>query len=711
MVTGLKPVVTGMLIDERWRVAQRVDKIGRGSRWTGVDEAMAGRPIFLTVFPEGPLVDRVLLANQQVSAVMDARFCRVVDGKRTADFGYVVNERVDGSVGLPQLLAAGPLTDPEVAWVSREVAAALATIHRQGRYHCRLSPSVISVTPAGDIRIVGLGIDRALTPRASDSDIADDQLAMDIAGCGGLLYACATATWPGSPIPGLAATPLVDGGMPEAALINPGVGHDLNRLIRQVLDASAPGHSDSAQRLADQLDNFLGDRHPAASLAERVSQLQAQAAAQARAAAKAAETSAQLFGGVAPLGRSTSSSGHSSQLPPGKQVMDGLIHRPRIVPPVPVAAVGSGAAAAMAAGVAAMGNTAGVAASSLGAAGSMAEGSLVSAVDPTVLIPLDDSTASALASYDSSGRLLQSTVMPSDQPSLIGLSRPDDQPSSAPDFDHTEALAQGDESVHRAAAVAPSVNKPWDGQPTGQADPLADDDADQPSPDEPPAAPPRHASGSVKRLHPSVLPDAGGIWSKVSLVVLVLLVLALISAIVIGLNYASAPPAPPASTPAPTPTTYPIVAAAVFDPNADGGDAAENDADSGLAFDGDVTTAWHTELYPANYIPQRKPGVGMWFSLAGPQAVDQVTIDSQQLPATVSIWVPVSGEGAPAEADWPAGIGNWTKVAETTLAAPQSTIRFDQVETKAVLVYFTGLADLGDTSFQGDLAEVSIAGD
>ena len=76
---------------------------------------------------------------------------------------YIVCEYATGQ-SLQMILNHGPLSGLEAAWITREVADALAGVHSLGLYHRRLSPETVIITPSGNIKIVGLLIEAALRP-------------------------------------------------------------------------------------------------------------------------------------------------------------------------------------------------------------------------------------------------------------------------------------------------------------------------------------------------------------------------------------------------------------------------------------------------------------------------------------------------------------------------------------------------------------------
>jgi putative peptidoglycan lipid II flippase len=104
----------------------------------------------------------------------------------------------------------GPLSGLEAAWITREVADALAGVHSLGLYHRRLSPETVIITPSGNVKIVGLLIEAALRPGADTAlPQATTSEQIDVTDLGRLLYASLVCRWPGGPAFGLPNAPMV----------------------------------------------------------------------------------------------------------------------------------------------------------------------------------------------------------------------------------------------------------------------------------------------------------------------------------------------------------------------------------------------------------------------------------------------------------------------------------------------------------------------
>ena len=270
ILTGLTPLEPGVLIGGRYRLGSLVTRIGSATRWSGVDEGLS-RPVFITAFANDEHTMTILEAARIASGAMDARFLRILDAGQDADGAYIISEWAQGRT-LADILASGPLSGEESAWIVREVAAGLTSIHAMQVYHCRLDPTKILITTAGSVKISGLRVDQALTPRESDDQLSrQDMEAMDVVGCGGLLYACLTATWPGSANVGLEPSPVTSEGLKSPLHVRPGTSVTLDRLTHHMLSVNSPEHITTAQGVVDALSGVLGGADPTADLAARAS--------------------------------------------------------------------------------------------------------------------------------------------------------------------------------------------------------------------------------------------------------------------------------------------------------------------------------------------------------------------------------------------------------------------------------------------------------
>ncbi|MGI8694451.1 MAG: murein biosynthesis integral membrane protein MurJ [Geodermatophilaceae bacterium] len=163
---------------------------------------------------------------------------------------------------------------------------------------------------------------------------------------------------------------------------------------------------------------------------------------------------------------------------------------------------------------------------------------------------------------------------------------------------------------------------------------------------------------------------------------------------------------PPPATTTPAPTTPPVTAgplavatATVYDPFGDG--AEENNDDSPLAVDGDLSTSWSTLTYRGSpLLGNLKPGVGLVFDLGREVMVSEVTIQTGQPGATVELRA-----GAQPVGD----LETFQLLGQSKLGA-QTAIPVDSEQpARYWLVWITELVpDGGD--FSASLGEVTFSG-
>jgi len=131
---------------------------------------------------------------------------------------------------LEDLLADGPLDPGQGAEIVAQGAEALAVAHAAGVAHLCLNPDSLRWTSGGGVKIVGLGVDAALS-----GVTADDPALADTIGLGRLLYAALTAHWPGGEWPSLPPAPEVDGHPASPRQVRAGVPTGIDDVACRVL--------------------------------------------------------------------------------------------------------------------------------------------------------------------------------------------------------------------------------------------------------------------------------------------------------------------------------------------------------------------------------------------------------------------------------------------------------------------------------------------
>ena len=172
----------------------------------------------VTFAPGYPRVRETDTAARAAGRLTDVRLTQVFDVEDDWDHAYIVMEWAAGD-SLDDLLAAGPIDPGRAAQIIAEAAAALSVAHAAGLAHLCLQPGSLRWTPNSGVKIVGLGVDAALTGITSEDPAADDTR-----GLASLLYATLTGHWPGPDCPpSLPPAPSADGRARRPRQITAGV--------------------------------------------------------------------------------------------------------------------------------------------------------------------------------------------------------------------------------------------------------------------------------------------------------------------------------------------------------------------------------------------------------------------------------------------------------------------------------------------------------
>lgn len=273
ILLGLAPLEPGVLIAERYRLLRPLSRLGVASRWEARDELLS-RSVTVLSFAHDYEARFILEASREASAAMDARVLRILDAGHDADGAYIISEWAEGRT-LTEILSQGPLSSIEAAWVTREVATAMASCHPLGLFHLCINPSNVTITSKGSVKISGLMIESALTNSGEDKPTGHAEMeALDVKGCGRILYACLTAQWPGAhPVAGMKSVERTEAGLPAPSQLFPGASPALNKMTYQILSLTAPGHLASPAQIVEALDAELGSASGVAGLARRVEAL------------------------------------------------------------------------------------------------------------------------------------------------------------------------------------------------------------------------------------------------------------------------------------------------------------------------------------------------------------------------------------------------------------------------------------------------------
>lgn len=189
----------------RYRLEERVSQNGGSTMWKATDETLARSVSVLTFDEEFPRTREVVTAARAASRLTDSRVVQVFDADDRAEHAYVVMEWVTGEY-FDSLLTNGSADVNRAAGLVAEAAEALTAAHAAGLSHLCLTPRSLLWSTGGTVKVVGIGLDAAL------SGITSDQPALtDAHGLGRLLYAGLTGLWPGPEDVSMPPAPITDG--------------------------------------------------------------------------------------------------------------------------------------------------------------------------------------------------------------------------------------------------------------------------------------------------------------------------------------------------------------------------------------------------------------------------------------------------------------------------------------------------------------------
>ncbi len=172
-----------------YRLVEKIGEGGMGEVWKATDTTL-DRQVAIKFIPENLANDGERLARFTREAKMLAALnhpnIAAVYGlhevgvstpatPRERSVQFIAMELVPGE-DLSQRLARGPLPVDEALDLARQVAAALEAAHEQGVIHRDLKPANIKITPEGKVKVLDLGLAKALDPTiaASSSSASGD---------------------------------------------------------------------------------------------------------------------------------------------------------------------------------------------------------------------------------------------------------------------------------------------------------------------------------------------------------------------------------------------------------------------------------------------------------------------------------------------------------------------------------------------------------
>lgn len=255
MPTSIRP---GDELSGRYRLVDLLDESRGGRFFRGFDSVLARHVAIHVISCDDDRAPLLSAAARESARMHDRRILRVLDTDDQNGMCFVVNEWGSGRSLDIVLADEGPMSPRRAAWLSSEVAAALADAHEMGVAHGRLVPENVLIDLHGHVRLIGYAVDAALhglPPGRRSADVTD---------LAGILYAALTGRWAGVSDSALPPAHLEGERVLRPRRVRAGIPRDLDQLCDAVLNGHlhpARGMADlsTAAGIAEVLRDFVGD--------------------------------------------------------------------------------------------------------------------------------------------------------------------------------------------------------------------------------------------------------------------------------------------------------------------------------------------------------------------------------------------------------------------------------------------------------------------
>jgi serine/threonine-protein kinase len=162
-----------LVLNDRYRLAERLATGGMGEVWRATDEILA-RPVAVKLLRSDRLGDETARSRFRAEAryaagLQNRGIAQVYDFGEQDDLVYLVMELVPGEPLSAVLHRTGRLSAETTLDIVAQTARALHTAHLAGIVHRDVKPGNLMVTPDGTVKVTDFGIARAIGAGAGPS--------------------------------------------------------------------------------------------------------------------------------------------------------------------------------------------------------------------------------------------------------------------------------------------------------------------------------------------------------------------------------------------------------------------------------------------------------------------------------------------------------------------------------------------------------------
>ena len=160
-----------------YRILEKIGAGGMGVVYRAYDERLE-RDVALKVLPPGTLADEAAHRRFRKEALALSKLNHpnietIHDFDSQDGVDFLVVEYIPG-VTLSDKLAAGAVTEKEIASLGTQLTEGLGAAHEQGVVHRDLKPGNLRITPDGRLKILDFGLAKLLRP--TDSNVATETI-------------------------------------------------------------------------------------------------------------------------------------------------------------------------------------------------------------------------------------------------------------------------------------------------------------------------------------------------------------------------------------------------------------------------------------------------------------------------------------------------------------------------------------------------------